>query len=94
MTYITIRYKVQDYEAWKKVFDEHAATRAAAGSNGGHLLRSVDDPNEVIIFFKWDEIEKARQFIQSRDWHDFMHRAGVADQPDVYFLDAVDNLSA
>ena len=93
MTYIVIRYKVKDYDSWKIKFDAHGPARAAAGSTGGHLLRGLDDPNEVVIFFKWDELEKAREFMASANLKEFMDQAGVVDQPNVYFLDAVDNLT-
>jgi hypothetical protein len=61
---------------------------------GGYLLRNSDDPNEVVIFLELDDIEKARQFVQSEDLRKSMERSGVADQPDVYFLDLVDRPSA
>jgi hypothetical protein len=94
MPYILIRHKVEDYSKWKPVFDEHNATRKAVGSKGGYLLRNSDDPNEVVIFLELDDIEKARQFVQSEDLRKSMKRSGVADQPDVYFLDLVDRPSA
>ena len=93
MPYITIRHKVKDYDAWKPEFDAHGATRAAAGCKGGHLLRSADDPNEVVIFFEWDTMENARQFLGSPELREVMERAGVVDQPDIYFLENVENLS-
>lgn len=92
MPYITIRHKVKDYDAWKLLFDAHGPTRAAAGCQGGHLLRSTDDPNEVVIFFDWDTMENARKFANSPDLKDAMEKAGVVDQPDVYFLENVENL--
>ena len=93
MPYITIRHKVKDYDAWKPLFDAHGATRAAAGCKGGHLLRSVDDPNEVVIFFEWDTMENARRFASSPDLKEAMEQAGVVDQPDVYFLENVESLT-
>ncbi|MBV9280920.1 MAG: cyclase, partial [Chloroflexi bacterium] len=51
------------------------------------LFRNADDPNEVIAIFEWDDLEKARQFAQSDDLRETMQRAGVADRPDVYFLE-------
>ena len=93
MPYITIRHKVRDYDAWKPLFDAHGATRAAGGCKGGHLLRSTDDPNEVVIFFEWDTMENARRFANSPDLKEVMERAGVIDQPDVYFLENVESLS-
>jgi hypothetical protein len=40
----------------------------------------------VVILLEWDDLEKARQFAQSEDLRQAMQRAGVVDQPDVYFL--------
>jgi heme-degrading monooxygenase HmoA len=93
MPYVLIRHKVEDYAKWKPVFDEHGATRKASGSKGGHLFRNADDPNEVVIIFEWDTMEKARQFVQSEDLGQAMKRSGVSDQPDVYFLDEVERVS-
>ncbi len=45
MAYLPVRHKVKDYSMWKTVFDEHAATRKASGSNGGR--RNTDNPNEA-----------------------------------------------
>ena len=94
MPYILIRHKVEDYTKWKPVFDEHGATRKASGSKGGYLLRNIDDANEVVIFIEMDDLEKARQLVQSEDLRQAMERSGVADQPDIYFLDLDDRPSA
>ncbi len=94
MPYILIRHKVKDYTEWKPVFDEHGATRKASGSKGGYLLRNIDDANEVVIFMEMDDLEKARQLVQSEDLRQAMEQSGVADQPDIYFLDLDDRPSA
>ncbi len=92
MPYLLVRHKVADYLKWKPVFDEHGATRQASGSRGGQLFRNGNDPNELVILFEWDDLEKARQFAQSEDLRQAMQRAGVADQPDIYFLEAVEHV--
>jgi uncharacterized protein (DUF1330 family) len=94
MPYILVRHKVEDYTKWKPVFDEHGAARKTIGSKGGYLFRNIDDPNEVVMYMEVDDLEKARQFVQSEDLRQAMERSGVADQPDVYFLDLVDRPSA
>ncbi len=92
MPYVLIRAKVEDYAKWKPVFDEHRATRQASGSKGGRLFRNADDPNETVILFEWDDLEKARQFAQSDDLRQRMQQSGVADRPDVYFLEEVEQI--
>lgn len=93
MAYIIIRHKVTDYANWKPVFDEHSTARAAGGSQGGQLFRSADNPNELIAVFKWDDLDKARQFAQSAGLREAMQRAGVADIPDVYFVEKVEDVA-
>ncbi len=93
MAYLLVRHKVKDYAKWKIVFDEHAATRKTGGSGGGHLFRNADNPNETVIIYKWDSIEKAKKFAQSEDLKKTMQRAGVIDKPDVYFLEEVEQVS-
>ena len=90
MLYVLVRHKVQDYAKWKPIFDQRGATRQASGSQGGRLLRNAHDPNEVVVLFEWDDLEKARQFWSSADVRQTMQRAGVADQPDIYFLEEVE----
>jgi heme-degrading monooxygenase HmoA len=87
MPYVLIRHKVADYGKWKRAFDTHAATRKANGSKGGRLFRSADDPNEVVVLLQWNELRKARQFVASDDLRQAMERAGVSDQPNIYFLE-------
>ncbi len=87
MPYIPIRLKVEDYARWRPVYDEHGATRKASGCKGTHVFRNAENPNEIVALLEWDELENARQFIQSEDLREAMQRSGVADQPDIYFLD-------
>jgi hypothetical protein len=39
-----------------------------------------------------DDLEKARQFVQSEDLRQTMQRSGVSDQPDLYFLEQVERV--
>ena len=93
MPYLMVRHKVEDWAKWKKAFDEHGAARADAGSKGGQLFRNADDPNEIVVVFSWDGMDKARAFAQSEDLKQIMERAGVADKPDVFFLDEAAKLT-
>ena len=49
MAYMLVRHKVEDYEKWKPVFDDHQATRRESGGKGGFLFCNADDPNETLI---------------------------------------------
>jgi hypothetical protein len=86
MNHILIRHKVADFAKWKAEYNAHASQRANAGLKEEYLWRSVDDPNEVVLLFSAEDIDKAREFAASDDLHQAMQRAGVIDKPHLYFL--------
>ena len=92
MPYALFHTKVEDYEKWRPGFDEDISTRRESGSKGGLLFRNADDPNEVVILLEWDDLENARQFAQSEDLREIMQRYGVVGQPDIYFLEEVEEV--
>ena len=93
MPYILVRHKVKDYAKWKPLFDAHEG-RKTAGSQGGRIFRTAEDPNELVVLMEWDSLDKARAFAQSEDLRSTMEKAGVADQPDVYFLEEIETFDA
>jgi hypothetical protein len=90
MPTLLIRHKVEDYAVWKAAFDQHANARRANGSQGGQLFRNAADPNDVVILLAWDLLERAHLFADSDDLREAMARAGVTDQPDIWFLEEID----
>lgn len=93
MPYLLVHHSVEDYVKWRPIFDEHGATRRAGGSQGGRLFRTLQDPNEIVALFQWDDLEKAKQFAGSEDLREAMMRGGVKGQPQVLFLEELSVLS-
>ena len=95
MPYLLVRHMIEDYQRWKPVFDhDHGASRKRSGSKGGWILRNLDDPSELVILLEWDSLENAKRFANADDLREAMQRARVADEPDVYFLEEVEQLRA
>lgn len=92
MPYVIMRTKVEDYARWKPIFDEDSGNRKAGGSQGGQLFRNTQNPNEVIIIFEWDSLENARQFSHSPALMRKMQESGVIGQPDIFFLEKVEDV--
>jgi heme-degrading monooxygenase HmoA len=93
MPYMIVQHKVEDYARWKALYDEHGATRKAAGCQGTTVFRTAEDPNNVVVLLEWDDLANARQFSQSDDLRETMQEAGVMDMPDLYFLNKADQTS-
>jgi hypothetical protein len=58
MALVLTRIKVDDYDAWKPMFDsDPPGARKAA--KGHRILRSADDPNEVFVQVEFASAEDA-----------------------------------
>ncbi len=84
--HVLVRHKVADFAKWKPVYDAHLSVRQKAGLKEEHLFRNADDPNEVLLLFSVEDVDKAKAFTTSDDLRQAMEKAGVSDKPDVYFL--------
>ena len=86
MPHVLIRHKVEDYTKWKAVFDAHKAMRKAGGEKTYHIFHAASDPNNLVLLFEWNGLDNARRFLESQELREAMKKAGVSDQPDIYFL--------
>jgi heme-degrading monooxygenase HmoA len=87
MAHLLIRHKVKDYAAWKKVFDGFIDTRKAGGEKTFQILHTDNDSNNLVAYFEWDSLENAKKFASSPELKDTMGKAGVVEQPEIYFLE-------
>ena len=84
--FMLIRHKTRDFKSWKAGYDAHQPKRVEAGLTEKYLLRSSDDPNEVVALFEAQDLSRAKAFAASADLRETMQKVGVIDKPDVYFL--------
>lgn len=87
-SFMLIRHKVADFKTWKTGYDVHRSMRVEAGLTEKYLLRSADDPNEVIALFEVQDLDRAKAFAASADLREKMQEVGVVDRPDIYFLNS------
>jgi heme-degrading monooxygenase HmoA len=86
MTHLLVRHNVTDFTKWKPVYDAHLAARQQAGLREKNLLRSVNNPNEVVLLFEAEDLQKAQAFTESSDLLAAMQEAGVVGKPEILFL--------
>lgn len=87
MATLLVHHKVQDYSAWRKVFDDHDKTRREFGSTGNQVLKSASDPNDLTVIMDWPSVDAAKAFATSDSLKEAMKNAGVISQPEVMFLE-------
>lgn len=84
-------HQVEDYDAWKPVFDQHAETRRQAGIIASHINRSVDDPNLLSVYLAGTSRAKLEAFFASDDLKSTMAKAGVAGAPIITIMEPVED---
>ncbi len=90
MSFVLIVHQVDDFIAWKAVFDGAACIRKAAGEISFQVLTSQTDPNRVIHFSRWRSLDAARRFFESAELVRIRHAAGV-HAPEFTYLDERDH---
>ncbi len=90
MQYVLIIHEVEDYESWKKVFDNASDIRREAGERSYQVLKYESDPNKVVHFSSWISIDDAKRFFESPKLIRIRAEAGVK-APDFIYLEQLES---
>jgi quinol monooxygenase YgiN len=89
MKYVLIIHEVEDYIAWKKIFDNASAIRKEAGELSYQILKYENEPNKIVHFSVWSSLEQAKTFFQSPKLIKIRAEAGVKS-PDFIYLEQLE----
>ena len=84
MEHVLIVHEVEDYDAWKKIFDNAAPIRKNAGEQSYQVLRLDSNPNKIVHFSKWTSISDAKAFFESAKLIEIRKQAGVKAPEFIY----------
>jgi quinol monooxygenase YgiN len=84
MQYVLIIHEVEDYAAWKTVFDTAAQMRKEAGEISYQLLAYENDAKNLVHFSCWSSLQNAKDFFESERLIEIRRQAGVKAPTFVY----------
>ena len=90
MDYVLIIHEVEDYAAWKIIFDNAATIRKQAGEESYQVLKYEKEPNKIVHFSKWSSIDNAKAFFESAELVEIRKQAGVK-APEFIYLNELDS---
>lgn len=90
MQYVLIIHEVENYAAWKSVFDRAASIRKEAGERSYQVLKYENEPNKIVHFSAWTSIADARAFFESPKLVKIREEAGVK-APEFIYLDQLES---
>lgn len=86
---VLIIHEVEDYPAWKAVFDNAAGIRREAGERSYQVLRFDHDANRIVHLSTWTTHAAARAFFESPRLIKIREEAGVK-APEFIYLDLLE----
>ncbi|MBC7846183.1 MAG: antibiotic biosynthesis monooxygenase [Flavobacterium sp.] len=89
MKFVLIIHEVEDYIAWKNIFDNASGIRKEAGEISYQVLKYENEPNRIVHLSVWSSLEKAKQFFESPKLVRIRTEAGVKS-PDFIYLEQLE----
>jgi quinol monooxygenase YgiN len=90
MVILVVHHRVADYDAWKRVFDEHEQVRRSHGEVEHRVYRDLNDANRVVVHNDFPSREAAQAFLDDPSLPEVMGRAGVEGEPGISFIERVE----
>jgi hypothetical protein len=81
-----VKHKVENYEAWKAVFDSKADMHKEAGVTPVAIGRNLEDPNDLTVVLTAADFESLEAFIENAELKEAMEKAGVIGKPVFDFM--------
>jgi hypothetical protein len=78
-----VQHPVNDYAAWRTVYEEVQPLRDKHGVNGANVLQDPANPNNVTVLHWFPSVGQAEAFAGDPGLKDAMARAGVSAPPRV-----------
>jgi heme-degrading monooxygenase HmoA len=89
-TVALVHHRVDDFDAWRSVYDSFAPVQKERGVLQHHVWRSQDDPHLVAVVHTFASPAEAKAFFDASELAEAMTRAGVdASSVEVEYLDEI-----
>jgi len=74
---MVMNFEIDDYDAWKAMFDQDPAGRRDNGATGHVVSRAVDNPNEAFVRVEFPSVEQAKAFREHLLASGVLERSGM-----------------
>ena len=78
---LLVRHEVEDYAAWRSVYESVEGLRQEHGCTGAEVLVDPADNQDVYVVHRFPTQAQAQAFAGSRELREAMGRAGVKGAP-------------
>jgi hypothetical protein len=83
MALLSVQHDVQDYTAWREVYDTFGEVQRDWGVTDSSVHQLAGAPETVLVLHQFATVAQAEGFLSCRELKDAMQRAGVQGTPRV-----------
>jgi len=80
---LIVRHRVNDYSAWRSVYDSVDELRQQHGCTDDEVLADPADKQDLFVLHRFPTVDQAKAFAGSNELREAMSRAGVVGPPRV-----------
>jgi hypothetical protein len=84
-----VHHHVNDFNAWKKAYDDFDAKRRTMGVTAQAVYQTAGDTNDVTVSHDFKSLDDAKRFASSEELKAAMTRAGVNGKPEIWFTNPI-----
>jgi hypothetical protein len=92
MPILRIQHPVPNYEGWKAAFDSDPVGRERSGVRRYQILRSLDDPNFVMIDLEFDTKGEADALLAAMRQVWSRVQGSIMSNPQAYIVEQVESI--
>lgn len=85
-----VMQRVEDYEAWRAVFDADLEARKRAGFAAQGVMRGMEDAKLVAVWLAVTDVARAKAYFADKDMRARFRRAGAIGAPQIQLSSNVD----
>ena len=91
MPILRIQHPIPSYEGWKGAFDSDPVGRERSGVRRYQILRSLDDPNYVMIDLEFDTKSEAEALLAAMRQVWIRVQGSIMSNPQAYIVEQVES---
>lgn len=83
---LAIQHPVADLDKWMQGYMNHDSVRQAYGLSHMYVGQNVNQPSDVLVVNRMENVDQAKQFTQLPDLKNAMDDAGVTGAPEFHYV--------
>lgn len=93
MATLFMTYEVEDFDRWRRAFDDRESMRTEHGVRSHRLFQDPDNDRRITVVLEVDGASRAEALLDSEEWQRLHEEAGVKDAAAGWVAEAFEDVT-